>query len=612
MADLGSTKVFGDLTVVGDIRIGGASVIDTINAGDNTAVKLTGNQTVAGVKTFSSTITGSVSGNAATATKLETARTIAGVSFDGTANISLTAANVGAIATTGGTATGNITAPDFIQSSTQSTNTAACTRKDYVDSAIAAGDALQVSKTGDTMTGNLTTPKVLVSGAQGTEVNALTRKDYVDAELAKKLNLAGDTMTGNLTAPAVLVSAAQNTSVNALTRKDYVDSAIAAGAALRVSKTGDTMTGNLGMSGNAEIKFTAVSGGTGIAGGTGDGATQNITNLQIKSWFGIGISPTAGLPAGMTMGQNSIWINARNGGISAIGNITANKSLVSAAQGTEANALTRKDYVDEQVATRAPTTHTHTVAAITDLRPQDVSATANTLALRDGSADVHARLLRTTYQDESRMSGAIAFRVNNSTDNYTRYCSDPASVRDWMKGAKTDWQMGWRAYIEHTDNPMTEYHIPGKAAAITYLTQDGFYKIDSSSGTGVGTFARMSLDASGNLYATGGVHDMGQRVYSPNNPPPNTNSHNHTAAQANSNVIAGAQYAVGSYILAQKLTTSVNEYGDNVLGSSLIPASAGKIYWDGHTLSGTWKCMGYAYGASADVDQRTTLFIRIS
>lgn len=38
----------------------------------------------------------STTGNAATATKLATARTIAGVSFDGTANISLTAENVGA------------------------------------------------------------------------------------------------------------------------------------------------------------------------------------------------------------------------------------------------------------------------------------------------------------------------------------------------------------------------------------------------------------------------------------------------------------------------------------------------------------------------------------
>ena len=39
----------------------------------------------------------STTGNAATATKLATARTISGVAFDGTANITLTAANVGAL-----------------------------------------------------------------------------------------------------------------------------------------------------------------------------------------------------------------------------------------------------------------------------------------------------------------------------------------------------------------------------------------------------------------------------------------------------------------------------------------------------------------------------------
>ena len=64
---------------------------------DSETVKLTGNQTVAGVKTFSSQITasggvaGSLSGNATTATTLQTARTINGVSFDGSANITLTA-----------------------------------------------------------------------------------------------------------------------------------------------------------------------------------------------------------------------------------------------------------------------------------------------------------------------------------------------------------------------------------------------------------------------------------------------------------------------------------------------------------------------------------------
>lgn len=84
--------------------------VDELNQGistlGNTAVKLTGNQTIAGVKTFSSTIDGSISGNAGTATKLATARTIGGVSFDGSANINLPGVNTtGNQSTTGNSAT---------------------------------------------------------------------------------------------------------------------------------------------------------------------------------------------------------------------------------------------------------------------------------------------------------------------------------------------------------------------------------------------------------------------------------------------------------------------------------------------------------------------------
>ena len=53
----------------------------------------TGDQTVAGTKTFSSTISGSVDGNAATATKLASAVTIGDVSFDGSTNIDLPGVN---------------------------------------------------------------------------------------------------------------------------------------------------------------------------------------------------------------------------------------------------------------------------------------------------------------------------------------------------------------------------------------------------------------------------------------------------------------------------------------------------------------------------------------
>jgi hypothetical protein len=77
-------------------------------------VGLAGDQTIAGIKTFSSTISGSIDGNASTATKLATARTFSitgdaagSASFDGSANASivLTLANSGATAGTYGSAT---------------------------------------------------------------------------------------------------------------------------------------------------------------------------------------------------------------------------------------------------------------------------------------------------------------------------------------------------------------------------------------------------------------------------------------------------------------------------------------------------------------------------
>ena len=54
----------------------------------------TGDQTVAGAKTFSSTIVGDINGNAATATTLATARNIAGNAFDGSGNITIAAADL--------------------------------------------------------------------------------------------------------------------------------------------------------------------------------------------------------------------------------------------------------------------------------------------------------------------------------------------------------------------------------------------------------------------------------------------------------------------------------------------------------------------------------------
>ena len=60
------------------------------------------------------------------------------------------------------------------------------------------------------------------------------------------------------------------------------------------------------------------------------------------------------------------------------------------------------------------------------------AATASTLVYRNSSADINVRLLRANYQDQGTISGAIAYRVNNSSDNYTRYCSSSSAIRTFL------------------------------------------------------------------------------------------------------------------------------------------------------------------------------------
>ena len=101
---------------------GTATTVEAIG-GKGAFCTLTGNQTIAGVKTFSSTITGSISGNAGTATILATARTIGGVSFDGSANINLPGVNTAGNQNTSGTAA-NVTGTVAVANGGSGTTTA--------------------------------------------------------------------------------------------------------------------------------------------------------------------------------------------------------------------------------------------------------------------------------------------------------------------------------------------------------------------------------------------------------------------------------------------------------------------------------------------------------
>ena len=83
-------------------------------------------------------------GNANTATKLETARTINGVPFDGTKNITIEAGQGEFLPLTGGTVTG----PIYLPSTAPTTDTQAVTKK-YVDDSVAGAGGGDVTATGD-------------------------------------------------------------------------------------------------------------------------------------------------------------------------------------------------------------------------------------------------------------------------------------------------------------------------------------------------------------------------------------------------------------------------------------------------------------------------------
>lgn len=135
------------------------------------------------------------------------------------------------------------------------------------------------------------------------------------------------------------------------------------------------------------------------------------------------------------------------------------------------------------------------------------SATASTIAVRDGSGDIQCRLVRPNFANQTTISGAIAYRVNNSTDNYIRFCSDPAAVRTWLGAAASSHTHSYLPLAGGTMTGAINTYAPkgmwisGKTSqAIKY---NSLAAIDSSS---YWAFLGMK-SASGNVLSFGGLGD---------------------------------------------------------------------------------------------------------
>lgn len=77
---------------------------------------------------------------------------------------------------------------------------------------------------------------------------------------------------------------------------------------------------------------------------------------------------------------------------------------------------------------------TITLNGKTVINTSDVSESnvASSIAKRSPNGDIVGRLFRSEFGDQNTMSGAIAYRINSTTDNYTRYCNNNVAVRTWL------------------------------------------------------------------------------------------------------------------------------------------------------------------------------------
>ena len=117
------------------------------------------------------------------------------------------------------------------------------------------------------------------------------------------------------------------------------------------------------------------------------------------------------------------------------------------------------------------------------------AATANTLVKRDGSADINVRLVRSNYTNQSTISGAMAFRVNNGSDNYTRFCSDGAAIRTFIGAGTSNLAIGTTSTTAMAGNT----NITSGVQSITAVNNSGISVVDGSTGTPeIGTTGNLS------------------------------------------------------------------------------------------------------------------------
>ncbi|HIF9347116.1 TPA: phage tail protein [Photobacterium damselae] len=93
---------------------------------------------------------------------------------------------------------------------------------------------------------------------------------------------------------------------------------------------------------------------------------------------------------------------------------------------------TFKEWVQSQLSNKLGKTEKAVDSDKLDGFQSDVMGTSSTVPVRDSTGDINARLFKSSYANEERIEGALAFRVNNGADSYIRFCNSKARIRQWL------------------------------------------------------------------------------------------------------------------------------------------------------------------------------------
>jgi hypothetical protein len=317
---LTATSISGPLSGNADT----ATALETARTIGGVSFDGSGNIDLPGVNTAG---TQNTSGNAATATALETARTIGGVSFDGTANIDLPGVNTSGNQDTTGNATtataletartiggvsfdgtANIDLPGVNTSGNQDTTGNATT-------ATALETARTIGGVSFDGSGNIDLPGVNTAGNQNTSGNAATATALETARTIGGVSFDG---SGNIDLPGVNTSGNQDTTGNADTATTATNQ-----SGGTVSATTGTFSGNVGIGTASPIVPLHVSSSNFVSDAVGPASSSNnvfrVTSTDVDSTLLVGASDTGSYISSFSKAnfanEKNLILNANGGNV---------------------------------------------------------------------------------------------------------------------------------------------------------------------------------------------------------------------------------------------------------------------------------------------------------